>query len=154
MSWCKGRLWPQLMRLKLVRGNVNRVTLHCQCHHLRAAKPALTALLSKPPEAKHLKQMINSLIKLAQTKQASPAVSVNHIIERFGVFWFVGWWEVFVCFLFLRQLLDIILKLWLKRNWGKISSWGIVVEHKALMRRCTEKGTEMKQENGCWRCVE
>lgn len=78
MSCCKERLWPYLMRLKLVNGNVNRVVLHCQCHHLRAAKPALTALLRKHSEVKHLKLIINSLIKLDQTKEESPAVSFNH----------------------------------------------------------------------------
>lgn len=85
MSWCKERLWPQLMRLKLVNGSVNRMMLHCQCCHLRAAKLALTALLRKHPEVKHLKQIINSLIKLAQTTQAAPAVSFNHsYIEVWG----------------------------------------------------------------------
>lgn len=88
MSWCKERLQPQLMRLKLVSGSVNRVMLHCHSHHLRAATPALSALLRKHPEVKHLKQVINSLIKLAQTKQESPAVSFNHSYIQFGVCWF------------------------------------------------------------------
>lgn len=152
MSWCKERLCPQLMRLKPVNGSVNRMMLHCQCCHLRAAKLALTALLRKHPEVKHLKQIINSLIKLAQTTQAAPAVSFNRsYIEVWG--FLIKESVFYMFFFFLRQLLDTIIKLWLKRNWGKISSWGIVVEHKALMKQCTEKRTERKQENGCWRCV-
>lgn len=154
MFWCKERLWPQLMRLKLVNGSVNRVMLHCQCHPLRAVKPAITALPRKHTEIKHLKQIINSLIKLAQTKQASPAVSFNHsYIKVWGllVCWLMG---VFCMFSFFKANSWQYLKTESEEKLREISLWGIVVEHKALIRQCPEKSIEMKQGNGCGRCVE
>lgn len=74
----QGEIMTPVNEAEAGQWSVKRVVLHCQCHHLRAAKPALTASLRKHPGVKHLKQIINSLIKLAQTKEVSPAVSFNH----------------------------------------------------------------------------